>query len=49
MYVLHVCVCSSCEECFDLFWAFVFDILCVRVMVEGEVGYRSVTEEITGG
>ena len=28
-------------------WAFVFDILRVRVTAEGEVGYGSVTEGIT--
>ena len=29
-------------------WAFVFDILCVRVTAEEEVGYELVTEGITG-
>ena len=29
-------------------WAFVFDILCSRVTVEGKVGYGLVTEGITG-
>ena len=37
------------EECFDLFGILFFYILCVRVTVEGEVGYGLVTERITGG
>ena len=30
-------------------WAFIFDILCVRVTAEGEVDYGLVTEGITDG
>ena len=30
-------------------WIFIFDILCVRVTAEGEVGYGLVTKGITGG
>ena len=37
------------EECFDLFGPFFWDILCVKVTTEGEVGYRLVIEGITGG
>ena len=35
------------EESFDLFGLFFWDILCVRVTAEGEVGYELVTEGIT--
>ena len=42
-HVLHVCVRSSCEECFDPFGGFVFYIFCVRVTESGEVGYGTVT------
>ena len=37
------------EECFDLFGLLFFDILCVRVTAEGEMGYKLVTEGITDG
>ena len=30
-------------------WDFVFDILCVRITAEREVGYGLVTKGITGG
>ena len=46
-------VCSSCSRfewgVFWSVWAFVFDILCVRVTAEGEVGYGTVTVGIIGG
>ena len=37
------------EECFDLFGLLFFDILCVRVTAEGEVGYGLIIERIIGG
>ena len=36
------------EECFDLFGLLFLTYYVLRVMVEGEVGYRLVTEGITG-
>ena len=49
VYVLHVCVCSSCKECFDLFGLLFFTYYVLRVTAKGEVDYGLVTEEITSG
>ena len=37
------------EECFDLFGLLFLTYYVLRVTAEGEVGYRLVTEGITGG